>query len=93
MHQDQQRRLHELVRRRSEVEDQIVQHSQVLDKAYDVANKEMKAAARGRLEDLELKNGDDKKLGGHGGGPDARQALGEEAVKKAEEMARKETRC
>jgi hypothetical protein len=52
----------------------------------------MKAAARGRLEDLEPNNGDDEKLGGPSGGTDARQALGKEAVKNAQEMARNETR-
>jgi hypothetical protein len=90
--QDQQRRLHELVRRRSEIEGQIVQQSQVLDKAYDAASREMRAAARGRLEDLEPNNGDEENLGGYAGGTDARQALDKEAVKNAEERARKETK-
>jgi hypothetical protein len=82
--------LHELVRRRAEVEDQLVQHSRVLDQAYDAANKEMKAAARGRLDDLQSNNEDnEEELEGHAGGVDARQVPGKEAVKNAEEMARK----
>jgi len=58
----QQQRLHELVRRRAEVEDQIIRHSQVLGRAYDAANREMKAAVRGRLEDLQSNNEDDEEL-------------------------------
>ena len=66
----QQQRLHELVRRRAEVEDQIVQHSQVLGRAYDAANREMKAAVRGRLEDLQSNNEDDEELEAPAGGVD-----------------------
>jgi hypothetical protein len=81
------------VRRRAEVEGQIVQHSQILDKAYDAANREMKAAARGRLEDLQSNNEDDEEeLEGHAGGVDGKQVPGKKAVKNAEETARKGTR-
>jgi hypothetical protein len=67
---DQQQRLHELVRRRAEVEDQIAQHSEVLGRAYDAANREMKAAVRGRLEDLQPNNEDYEELEGPAEGVD-----------------------
>jgi hypothetical protein len=66
----QQQRLHELVRRRAEVEDQIIQHSQVLGQAYDAVNREMKAAVKGRLEDLQSNNEDDEELEAPAGGVD-----------------------
>ena len=79
------------MRRRAEVEDQIVQHGQVLDKAYDAANKEMKAAARGRLEDLQSDSEDNKhheERGSHAEGVDLGRDPGKEAVMEAGEMAR-----
>jgi hypothetical protein len=86
---DQQQRLHELIRRRAEVEDQIVQHSQVLGRAYDAACREMNAAVRGRLEDLQLNNEDDKEMGGHARGVAGRQVADKGGVKNAEKMVRK----
>jgi hypothetical protein len=70
---DQQQRLHELVRRRAEVEDQIVQHSQILGRAYDAAYKEMNAAIRGRLGDLQSNNEGDEEMAGPARGVDGRQ--------------------
>ena len=67
----------------------MVQHSRVLDSAYEAANREMKAAARGRLDDLKSDNKDDEELEGRVGGVDGRQVPGKEAVRNAEEMARK----
>ncbi len=60
----------------------------LLDKAYGSANRELQAAAKGRLEDLEPSEGDEE-LQGHAGGIDEKQVPGKEAVKNAEEMARK----
>lgn len=53
LHHDQQRRLYKLAQRRSEIEEQIVQHAQILDKACISASRELEAAAKGRLQDLE----------------------------------------
>ena len=86
---DQQQRLHELVRRRAEIEDQIVQHSQVLGRAYDAAYKEMNAAVRGRLEDLQSNNEGDEEIEAPARGMDGRQVADKEGVKNAEKMARK----
>ena len=88
LHYGQHKRLHDLVQKRAEIEQQIVKHCRVLDKAYRSANRELQAAARGRLEVLEP-NQEDKELQGHAGGVDERQVPGREAVKNAEEMARK----
>ena len=80
---------HELVRRRAEVEDQIIQHSQVLGRAYDAAYREMNAAVRGRLEDLQSNGEDDEEMEGPARGVDGRQVTDKGAVKHAKEMARK----
>lgn len=75
--------------RRAAVEDQIVRHSQVLEKAYEEANRELNAAAQGRLEDLQTDNQDDEDPGPQSTGADRRQLPSHEAIKKAEDMARK----
>jgi hypothetical protein len=70
------------VRRRTDVEGQIIQHSRVLEKAYEAANREMRAAARGRLEDLESDD-DGQDLGGHGASVEETQIPDNETVEKA----------
>jgi hypothetical protein len=85
---DQQQRLHELVRRRAQIEDQIVQHSQVLGRAYDAAYKEMNAAVRGRLEDLQSNNEGDEEMGGLARGVDGRQVADKGTVKNTEKLAK-----
>ena len=60
----------------------------VLREAYGSANRELQAAVRGRLEDLEP-NEEDEKLQGHAGGIDERNISGKEAVKNAEETVMK----
>ena len=81
--------MHELVRRRAEIEDQIVQHSQILGRAYDAAYKEMNAAVRGRLEDLQSNNEGDEEIEAPARGVDGRQVADKGSVKNAEKMARK----
>ena len=86
---DQQQRLHELVRRRAEIEDQIVQHSQVLGRAYDAAYKEMNAAVKGRLEDLQSNNKGDEEIGAPARDVDERQVADKGGVNNAGKMTRK----
>jgi hypothetical protein len=74
------------VRRRADVEGQIIQHSRALEKAYEAANREMTAAARGRLEDLEPDDDDDddgQDLGGHDASVKETQIPDNQTVKKA----------
>ena len=72
------------MRRRTDVEGQIIQHSRALEKAYEAANREMTAAARGRLEDLESDDDDDGQgLGGHDASVKETQIPDNQTVKKA----------
>lgn len=71
------------MRRRTDVEGEIIQHSKVLEKAYEAANREMRAAARGRLEDLESDNEDGEGLGSHASSVEGRQIPGKEAATNA----------
>jgi len=67
--EDQQRRLQELIQRRTDIERQIVNGTHNLEQAYKSANNEMMAAIKGKQQDLadavededdESKAGEDK---------------------------------
>lgn len=67
------KRLEELIRRRFEVENQIIAHTYALEEVYGSARKEMRVACESRLEDLMDMwegegGGEEDREGGLGGG-------------------------